>query len=160
MDFLVILADVLKKIPTSFGRWWLFVDTESSSAVGRKIRKLFEQIQNCRLEPPGIHYVSALLHSKTAIIYGGYNSLMDVVHAQIPALVVLREMEDEEQQVHLRKLKDVLGEAISMVSETEVSAEELEGLLLANLQKNRLPFVSLNTNGAAHAAKYLHNLLL
>ncbi len=160
MEFLVILANALKRIPKSFGRWMLFVDMESSSGAGRNIRKLFGEIEHCRLESPGIKYVSALLHSKTAVIYGGYNSLMDVVHAQIPAVVVVREMEDEEQQIHLRKLKDALGETISVVSETQVSAEELEGLLLANLQKNRYPCVSLNTNGAARAATYLHSLLL
>jgi predicted glycosyltransferase len=159
MGFLMILASVLEKIPNSFGRWWLFVDMESSAGVGPKIRELFGEMENCRLESPGINYVPALLHSKTAVIYGGYNSLMDVVYARIPALVVLREMEDEEQQIHLRKLKGVFGEAISTVSETQVSAEELEGLLLANLQKNRFPVIPLNTNGAAHAAKYLYSLL-
>lgn len=159
MGFLVILASVLKKMPKSFGRWWLFIDTESSSGTGRKIKKLFEETGNCRLESPGINYVSALLHSKTAVIYGGYNSLMDVIHAKIPALVILREMEDEEQQIHLRKLKEIAGEAITTVSETQVSAEELERLLLENLQRNRLPSISLNTNGAACAAEYIHSLL-
>ena len=64
------------------------------------------------MEPPGSKYVSALLHSKTAVIYGGYNSLMDVVHARIPALVVLRKMQDEEQQIHLRKLQEGAGEVL------------------------------------------------
>jgi predicted glycosyltransferase len=159
MDFLIILARVLNKMPKSFGQWWLFVDAQNSSDVSRKIRKLFEGIHNCRLESPGANYVSALLHSKTAVIYGGYNSLMDVIHAKIPALVVLREMQDEEQQIHLRKLQEVAGEALSTVSETQVSAEELEELLLAHLQRNRLSAVALNTGGAACAAAYIHGLL-
>ncbi len=157
--FLTVLARVLQKMPTSFGRWLLFVDTKQSAHAGRKIEKLFKEIHNCRLEAPGMNYVSALLHSKTAVIYGGYNSLMDVIYAKIPALVVLREMEDEEQQIHLRKLKEVAGEALSTASETQVSEEELERLLLAHLQKNRLPSGSLNINGAACAAKHLHSLL-
>ena len=37
MDFLGVLASVLQKIPKSFGRWLLFIDTEQSSGVGRKI---------------------------------------------------------------------------------------------------------------------------
>jgi predicted glycosyltransferase len=104
-------------------------------------------------------YASALLHSKTAVIYGGYNSLMDVIHAGIPAVVVLREMQDEEQQIHLQKLQQVAGEALSTVSESRVSAGELEGLLLAHLQKNKLSSVSLKTNGAERAARYIHSLL-
>jgi predicted glycosyltransferase len=159
MDFLVILAGVLHKIPRSFGRWWLFVDTESSPAAGQKISKLFGNIPGLRIEPPGIKYVSVLLHSKTAVIYGGYNSLMDVIHAGIPALIVLREMQDEEQQIHLRKLKEATGETLSTVAESRVSAEELEGVLLAHLQRNSLSSVPLNTNGAAHAAEYINRLL-
>jgi predicted glycosyltransferase len=159
IGFLKILAGVLKKIPLSFGRWWIFVDTESSGGAGGKIRRLFEDIPGCRIEPPGVKYASVLLHSKTAIIYGGYNSLMDVIHAGIPAVVVLREMQDEEQQIHLQKLQQVAGEALSTVSESQVSAGELEGLLLAHLQKNKLSSVPLKTNGAERAARYIHSLL-
>lgn len=159
MDFLIILAEVLNKMPKAFGQWLLFVDAQNSSDVSRKIRKLFEGVDNCRLKSPGGSYVSALLHSKAAVIYGGYNSLMDVIHAKIPALVVLREMQDEEQQIHLRKLQEVAGEALSTVSETQVSAGELEGFLLAHLQRDRLSAVALNTSGAACAAAYIHDLL-
>jgi predicted glycosyltransferase len=159
LDFLVILASVLEKIPSSYGRWRLFVDTESSADVGLRVRKLFANIHNCQLESPGINYVSALLHSRTAVVYGGYNSLMDVIHANIPALVILREMQDKEQQIHLRKLQEVVGEAVSTVSETRIVADDLEALLLANLQRGRLPAVALKTNGAATAAEYLYSLL-
>ncbi|MGB3212715.1 MAG: hypothetical protein WBB19_18580, partial [Desulforhopalus sp.] len=158
--FLTTLAAVLKKIPQSYGHWRLFVDTKSASGAGKIIKGIFDKVPNCRLEPPGNNYVSALLHSRIAIIYGGYNSLMDVVYAKIPALVVLREMQDEEQQVHLLKLQEVAGDSISTVSETEVSAEELEGLLRAHLQRNNRPTsVSLNINGAACAAEYIRSLL-
>lgn len=159
MDFLLILAGVLKKIPCSFGRWLLFVDTDSSLDVRQKIRALFGSIHNCQLESPGGNYVSALLRSKTAVIYGGYNSLMDVIHTGIPALVVLREMQDEEQQIHLRKLQNIAGEALVTISETHVAAEELERLLLAHLQRNMPSVVPLNTNGAANAAEYIYGLL-
>ena len=159
MDFLTILASVLQKIPLSFGRWLVFVEMETSSGVGPKLTKIFANTRNCRLQSPGGMYVSALLHSKTAVIYGGYNSLMDIIYAGIPSLVVLREMQDEEQQIHLRKLQDAIGDAIAIVSESQVSAAELERLLLGNLQKNGLPAVSLHTNGAANAAEYIHSLL-
>lgn len=160
IDFLEILSAVLKKIPGCFGSWKLFVDTESSGG-GRalQIRQLFENIPGCRIESPGSKYFPALLHSKTAIIYGGYNSLMDVIHAGIPALVILREMEDEEQQLHLQKLKEVTGESLLTFSEAQVSAEELEESLLKHLQRDRLSAVVLKKNGAACAAEFLHSLL-
>lgn len=158
-DFLVLLAGILKKIPKSYGLWWLFASIDTSSAAGQRARTLFAEIHNCRLEPPGRTYATVLRQARTAVIYGGYNSLMDVLHARIPAVVVLRDMQDEEQQIHLRKLKEVAGEALATVSETGVTAEELERLLLANLQRTGLPSVVLNTDGAACAAEYLHGLL-
>ncbi len=159
LDFLLVLAEALQKIPQSYGCWRLFVDVDDISGVCQKLSKLFGKLPNCQLESPGGRYAAALLQSKTAVIYGGYNSLMDITHAKIPALVVLREMQDEEQQVHLQKLQEVAGESIITVSETQVSAEELERLLLANLQRKRLPAVSLNTGGAANAAEYIYSLL-
>jgi predicted glycosyltransferase len=159
IDFLKILSVVLKKISGCFGPWRLFVDTESSKSRGRQVRKLFENIPGCRIESPGSKYFPALLHSKTAIIYGGYNSLMDVIHAGIPALVILREMEDDEQQLHLHKLKEVTGESLLTLSEAQVSAEELEWSLLKHLQRNPLTAVTLKKNGAARAAEFLHGLL-
>lgn len=158
-DFLVLLAGILQKIPKSYGLWWLFASIDTSSAAGQRVRALFAEIHNCRLEPPGRTYATVLRQARTAVIYGGYNSLMDVLHARIPAVVVLRDMQDEEQQIHLRKLKEVAGEALATVSETEVTTEELERLLLANLQRTGLPSVVLNTDGAACAAEYLHGLL-
>ncbi|GAB6192062.1 hypothetical protein [Desulfocastanea catecholica] len=159
LDFLVLLAGVLQKMPESCGLWWLFVNIDISSAAGQRVRALFTEMHNCRIEPPGRTYVSALMQARTAVIYGGYNSLMDVLHAGIPAVVVLRDMQDEEQQIHLRKLQQVAGEALMTVSETAVTAEELERLLLANLQRDGLPSVVLKTDGAACAAKYLQSLL-
>lgn len=163
LDFLVLLAGVLQKMPESHGRWWLFVNTDNSldpsTATGQTVRALFAEMHNCRLEPPGRTYAAVLLQARTAVIYGGYNSLMDVLHARIPAVVVLRDMQDEEQQIHLRKLQEVAGEALTTVSETGVTAEELERLLLANLQRGGLPSVALKTDGAACAAEYLHGLL-
>ncbi len=159
IDFLKVLSAVLKKISDNFGPWRLFVDMEGFESRGRQVRQLFENIPGCRIESPGSKYFPSLLHSKTAIIYGGYNSLMDVIHAGIPALVILREMEDEEQQLHLQKLKEVTGELLLTLSEDQVSAEELESSLLKHLQRNSLAAVPLKKNGAACAAEFLHGLL-
>ena len=159
MDFLMILAGVLKKIPQSYGCWRLFVDMDGNVDICRKISKHFNEIENCRLESPGGRYASALRQSKIAVIFGGYNSLMDVLHAKIPAVVVVREMQDEEQQIHLQKLQGVTGEAMVTISESQVSAEQLEHLLLTRLHNKRSHTVSINTSGAARAAEYIYSLL-
>lgn len=158
-EFLVILAEALKRIPPLFGDWHLFIGTDRSTLTGKRINQLFEQVESCRLEVPSAHYVSSLLCSKSALIYGGYNSLMDILHTGIPALVVLREMQDEEQQIHLERLEETLGETLSMVPESQVSVGELENLLLANLHKNKVPLFNIKTDGASRAASYLQNCL-
>ncbi len=159
LSFLRVLAVVLRKIPPSFGHWQLFIDTASSLREGQEIAKLFGALSNCRLEPPGSKYAAALRNSKTAIIYGGYNSLMDVVHARIPALVVLRAMQDAEQQIHLTKLQKVAKESLASVLETEVSVRQLEALLLRHLHQKNPPSYTFNTNGAATAAEYIISLI-
>jgi len=159
VEFLAVLAKVLKKVPRSFGHWVIFVDTESCFDRGRQIGSFFADVPNCRLESPGSKYTEVLLHSRLAIIYGGYNSLMDVIHARIPALVVLREMEDEEQQIHLQNLQGSVGEAITTVSEAQVVAEELERMVLGLLERTSYPLLAVNTDGAACAADYLNGLL-
>lgn len=159
LGFLRVLASALKKIPASFGLWQLFIDTTSSLAVGREITRMFEPLDNCRIDPPGSTYVAALRHSKTAVIYGGYNSLMDVIHTGIPALVVLREMQDAEQQIHLRQLQRVAGKGLVTVLETQVTAEELETQLLGHLQQQAHPPYPFNTSGAANAAAYILSIV-
>ncbi len=159
VQFLVVLAGALKKIPPVLGEWRLFIDMNSATPESRKITKLFEGAGNCRLGAPGSNYLHSLLNSKSALVYGGYNSLMDIIYARIPSLVVLREMQDEEQQIHVGRLKEAVGEIISTVTETEVSVRALERLLLANLHKQNLPLFSIKTDGASLAAGYLHSIL-
>lgn len=155
LSFLKVLAAVLRNIPPSFGRWLLFIDTTSSPRAGQEITKLFGALSNCRIEPPGSKYVAALRNSKIAVIYGGYNSLMDVLHTRLPALVVLREMQDAEQQIHLAKLQKVAGESLATVLETAITAQELKALLLSLLQQKKHLSCAFNTNGAAGAAEYI-----
>jgi predicted glycosyltransferase len=159
LRFLACLAAALKKIPASCGCWYLFIDTGSEPEAQQVIGELFREVVNCRIEPPGGNYVPTLLHSKTAVVYGGYNSIMDILHVRIPALVVYREMADEEQEMHLRRIVGVTGENVTMVSESRVSAEELEALLANNLGREKAPSYSIDTDGASQAARHLNRLL-
>lgn len=159
LRFLKCLAVALKKIPASCGCWYLFIDTGTEPEAQRMIGELFREVANCRIEPPGGNYVPTLLHSKTAVVYGGYNSIMDILHVRIPALVVYREMADEEQEMHLQRIVGVTGGNVTMVSESRVSAEELEGMLANNLGREISPPYNIGTDGASRAAGYLNRLL-
>ncbi len=157
--FLGRLAEALMQIPASFGLWNIFVDTGADPGLARAVHEHFRGIGHCRVEPPGSGYVRALLHSKTALVYGGYNSLMDILHTRLPALVVLREMADEEQQIHVGRLTAIDGLNIAVVMESQVTADELAGRLLANLGGEKETPAPIRTDGAATAARYLHRLL-
>ncbi len=157
--FLARLAEALLKIPASFGRWNIFIDTGADPGLARAVGELFQSISHCRVEPPGSGYVRSLLHSKTALVYGGYNSLMDILYTRLPALVVLREMADEEQQIHVGRLTAIDGVNIAVVLESQVTADELAGRLLENLHKEKKASMPIRTDGAATAARYLHRLL-
>ncbi len=159
LKFAATLAAALKKITPSAGIWRIFIDMGESRRAGSEVMALFGGMKNCQLEMPSGQYASALLGAKTAIVYGGYNSLMDVLHAGVPSLVVLREMKDAEQQIHLQSLQKVLGKSMSVVSESEVAVEALVSLLQANLNDATLPHHNINLDGAVAAAKYIQSKL-
>ena len=84
---------------------------------------------------------------------------MDILHSRLPAVVVLREMADAEQQIHVEKLLKAVGPRITAVLESQVTADQLAELLLANLQKEKAGSLTINTDGASCAARFLRNLL-
>jgi len=159
MTFLACLAKALKNIPISLGRWHLFAGSGGSDKVRAGIDNLFGGLDNCHIESPGLRYVSSLLRSKTALVYGGYNSLMDIIYCGMPSLVVLREMEDKEQQIHLDCLLQIPGNRLTTVQESQVSPEELESLLMKNLQAAQSAPPEIQTDGAVRAAYYLNQFL-
>lgn len=157
--FLSHLATALARVPATYGNWHLYIDTGASPEEQQYVDNLFAGIGTCFVEPPSGNYVRSLLRSKTALVYGGYNSVMDILHSNVFALVVLREMKDEEQQVHLERIVEVAGEQISIVSESQVTSQELEEKLLANLQKTATLSLGIMVEGARRAAEHLQQLL-
>ena len=127
--------------------------------LGLISNNLFSELDNCHIESPGLRYVSSLLRSKTALVYGGYNSLMDIMFCGMPSLVVLREMEDKEQQIHLACLLRITGNRLTTVQESQVSAKELESLLLKNLEAAKSAPPEIKIDGAVRAAHYLNQFL-
>ena len=103
--------------------------------------------------------MASLMRSKTAVVYGGYNSIMDILEVRLPALIICREMADEEQAIHLQRLAAVIGENVTMVSESQIGVEQLEELLLRQLSRGKAAPYPIDTDGASRAARFLHGLL-
>ena len=103
--------------------------------------------------------MDALLRSRSALVFGGYNSLMDVLGAGLPALVILRQLDDGEQQQHLEKLKAHVGSRLQIVSETAVGADELARHLLANMNRGIAGNSRINLQGAENTAKKIVEML-
>lgn len=152
------LADVLHQIPVTYGPWCLFVET-GGKAMEPNITSLFSGLSHCHLKQPGKNYAEVLMSAKSALIYGGYNSLVDVVFAEIPTLVVLRDMLDQEQQVHVSRLQEKLAGSLVSVSEDDITAENLLVLLLQNLNRTVPVKNRVEVGGAARAARHLYSKL-
>ena len=159
LDFLRQLAKALEIIPENMGNWRLFIDAGDSAEIKKKVWSLFAGLHHCCLEQPGERYGDALLRSKTAVIYGGYNSLMDIMQTGIPALVIEREMRDDEQRLHLQRLFAISGSRIISLPESGATVEQIHTMLLDNLQKKGSQYAAVNLDGAEQAAKVINRLL-
>ncbi|MDJ0623567.1 MAG: hypothetical protein QNJ17_11415 [Desulfocapsaceae bacterium] len=132
--------------------WHLYLDRNHSSSA--RFYQLFSRLPGCRIEPPSQRYLDSLLGSRCAIVYGGYNSLMDVLSLNLPALVLLRNMQDSEQQLHLAKLQQTVDLNLT-VAEEKCGEEKLHKAV------NDLPHLTgpmknhLNLSGATKAAQIL-----
>ncbi len=155
--FLNCLYSTLKKSAEQNRYWHIYLDqTHPRSA---ELTALFSQLRGSRVEPPGKRYLHSLLRSQRAVIYGGYNSLMDVLSLSLPALVILRDMQDNEQQEHLNKLLVCAPHSLSTVTEGCTGTELAEAEQRLSMTPPPSPF-SINLRGAETAARHLAALLL
>ena len=158
LHLLQCLAEALGRISVDYGSWCLFIDSENETMESHVIT-LFSELGHCYLEQPGKNYAAALMNAETALIYGGYNSLVDVVFVEIPTLVILREMKDQEQQAHIHCLQEKSVGALVSLSEDDITADKLYVLLLQNLKRTAPVGTRVEVNGAIRAAHYLYSKL-
>ncbi len=149
---LTCVAGALKNIGPVHGNWHLFADL-APDQHGQIISSL-QKLPYCHLRPPGPGYIEALLHSKTAVIYGGYNSLTDVLAAGLPAVVLLRAMQDSEQQMHLHLLHKYTNDQLLSIDEVQLTEKIIEMGLRTQLKKSPLK-AEINLQGAEYAARQL-----
>jgi predicted glycosyltransferase len=153
------LYHALNKIGSKYGIWRLFVGSPDDFSGQEQIHRLFEKLPFCKITPAGEQYWQALLKAKTAVIYGGYNSLTDIFYANIPAVVLLREMQDGEQQAHMTRLNLLNRDRLTIYNEKDIEAEELAQVLIRQLHTKKLPEPEINLGGAGMAAKYLFEII-
>ncbi|HKJ64974.1 MAG TPA: hypothetical protein VJ969_06205, partial [Desulfopila sp.] len=114
-SFLENLYKVLCHTGDRHGHWMLYLDNRHKSAS--RFRQLFADLPWVQVKEPGQGYMDSLLRCRCAIIYGGYNSLVDVISTGIPALVVIRDMTDGEQEHHVKLLLSAAGGSLLSIGE-------------------------------------------
>jgi predicted glycosyltransferase len=105
--------------------------------------------------PLGEGYLADLLHSRTALIYGGYNSLTDVLFAGRPCVAVGRVMQDGEQDRHLQRLAALAGEALVVLDESAADPVRIEEALRQVLARPHPPAAAVNLAGAEQTLRHL-----
>lgn len=149
------LYDVLDHLGEQYGRSHIYVDRSRAQEVA----ELFDSLPPCLVEPIGDRYIGSLLNSRVALIYGGYNSILDVLALAKPALVVLRATRDREQQLHLDLLQRSVGGSLQVVKEDEVTSRTLEEALRQLLAAEPGSSPPIDYNGAEKTARHLHQLV-
>lgn len=156
-DYVQNLARAIAALGSSQVTFHLFM----GESVDRALANLFDSIEGCQLYPFSSLYAQCLAESSSCIIFGGYNSLTDIIYFNIPSLVIVREMQDREQQIHLQSLRNH-SDLITVQSEQQCSVEFLlEALkrLTGPPSPTRKSSTRININGAENSAHHLAGLI-
>ena len=149
------LHEAMSGMGDGWGRCDLYVEPSRSGDV----KEQFKPLSFCRVAPIGDRYIGSLIKSKVALIYGGYNSILDVLALNKPALVVLRATRDREQQEHLELLQRAVGASMQVVEEEDVSGPALVEKLRLLLDQKSAGSPAFDCSGAERTAAYLHQLV-
>jgi predicted glycosyltransferase len=129
LTFLENLYEALYELGERYGRWKIFTDLKKIEAEANNIKIKFDDIPYCTVENVSDRYLAALANSRVAIIYGGYNSLTDIMAAKVPSVVIVRGMNDREQEEHVRKISQFKPNLIYVLKENGTNWKTLaEGL--------------------------------
>ncbi|NNG00295.1 MAG: hypothetical protein HKM93_12995 [Desulfobacteraceae bacterium] len=157
------LARTISTIGPHHGQWHIFIGAGPDEACYNTVRRFFSHLPFAHVLPASNAYIDALTASKIAVIYGGYNSLMDILWAGKPALVVLRDMQDREQQLHVKRLRHLKGINLEVIDERSAAEPVNTSHLLTGLlesEKTGDQSLLIDLNGAANAAKRLNEVIM
>lgn len=155
-EFLHQLNSALKQLGPKYGRWNIFM--EQGDPQSQSVISALRELPFCTVRKISREYIASLMKSRCAVIYGGYNSLMDILALSLPALVVLRKMKDNEQQEHVEALIECTSTPLFCLSEESDSEKiyhTLQKIVSTDLNRQSGPALE----GAAVAATHLHSLL-
>jgi len=106
----------------------------------------------------GEGWLDDLRGARAAVVYGGYNSLTDVLASGIPAVVLLRGMQDAEQEAHASALC-AIRPGLQVLAAPEVDAVRLAAAV-EEVAAMSAPLSSpVDLGGAANAAHALAAML-
>jgi predicted glycosyltransferase len=159
LSFLKALAGAIERIGPRLGKWHLYIGRPKDRLLVQDTEEGFRRLTHCRLFEPGAGYFNSLIQSRIAIIYGGYNSLTDLLHTGLSGLVVLRNMADLEQQEHLERLTRLFPERLPAIKEEDCRAANLEKVLRRQLQFDRHDYGGIQLDGAETAARCIHRAI-
>lgn len=154
-ELLQKLAAALSGIDSSSGKWKIYMNLREPGA--REAMAHFTSMEHVIFAQVGPQFLDDLGNSRCAVIYGGYNSLTDVMACGVPSLVLLRGMKDGEQEEHAAVLAHKSSVIQDVFSDQEVGVEQLRESLQRCLEAQRGEF-SVNLKGAENAARYLAGL--
>ena len=153
--FLELLTDTILSIGDGFGPFRLFF----GAGLPVHVRRRLDASGFCSVEPFSSDYLSALCRSRAAVVFGGYNSLVDVLAAEVPSLVVLRSMQDQEQEEHVASLAAAAPHLIPLHEQDCNSTALRDALMGAMRRSSGPPVCQVNLDGAERAARTLASLL-
>jgi predicted glycosyltransferase len=159
VSFLEALVMAIERIGPSAGDWHFYLGRSRESLSMQKIEEGLLRLPFCRRFKPGEGYLHSLIQSRMAVIYGGYNSLTDLLYLKLPGLVVLREMRDQEQQAHLGCLRTFVPDQLQTVNEKEGRPDTLEILLRRQLLATREAHPVIRLDGAETAAHHIGQIV-
>jgi predicted glycosyltransferase len=159
LPFLKALAGAIERIGPSVGKWHIYLGRPRNRPLITDAEERLRGVAHCRLFEPGAGYFNSLIQSRIAIIYGGYNSLTDLLHTGLSGLVVLRNMADLEQQAHLERLTRLFPKRLPAMNEVDCNRVNLEMTLLRQLQSVRHDYDGIQLDGAENAARRIHQAI-
>ena len=153
------ISGTLKKIGDRYGNWRFFVNMKDLSNQAAQEKDAIENLTFCSFEQLSDQYFNALTNAKLLITYGGYNSLCDVIVAGVPAIVVTRTLNDQEQEEHVKSLQEAAGKQIIHLKEGTISSEMLYEAIESQINKEKVKRPVIKLSGAEETAHILANYL-
>ena len=149
--FLENIHASLRAVGDRYGLWHIYVSRDRRDSVQER----FKDLAFCSVHEVSEKYVTSLLNSKVSMLYAGYNSISDVLAAQVPSVMLLRDVGDMEQERHLKRLIFHAKDAIQILEESKTDAETLRAALEKQLHAPPFKNQGINIRGAEIAASTL-----